>query len=339
MDSSKISNVHGYPVHYAFLFTFFAGFSTCIGALVVVSKRLVHLAQPSHLALALGMSAGVMIFISLVEIFNESLEKTRHHLVQTGQNHTKLESWEVEKLCSAHDFCKPKSVFISTICFVFGVGVIIFFDFIVHKISPNADHELNIEELTALNQETKPVSSNDNTEESNRGTLLTVNDHEAHTTKRDLLNRTGILTAIAIAIHNLPEGFAVFMTARENTKDVWLLAISIGLHNIPEGVAVAAPVYYAKRSKVQAFLWTLISAFAEPLGGLLCWLLFHQEPTPILIGIAYGVVVGMMVTISLKELLPTAHHFSNSKIKVASSVICGMLIMAFSIVLLELAGL
>jgi ZIP family zinc transporter len=153
------------------------------------------------------------------------------------------------------------------------------------------------------------------------------------------LNRTGMLTALAIAIHNLPEGIAVFMAAVKDKNFGIALAISIALHNIPEGIAVATPIYSATKSKRKALLYTFISALAEPLGGVFCWLIILYaakcELSPLLMGTLFGIVVGMMVTISVKELIPTALHFCPSKGKVTASILIGMGIMALSLILLD----
>jgi ZIP family zinc transporter len=160
------------------------------------------------------------------------------------------------------------------------------------------------------------------------------------------LNRTGILTAIAIGIHNLPEGIATYLGAIQDTRLGYALAIGIALHNIPEGVAVAIPVYFATGSRFKAFLWTFLSALAEPFGGFICWLIMRKKDKdqvetqnrPYLEGIIFGIIAGVMVTISLKELLPTAHQYCSHTNRVTLSVLGGMAIMAISLILFAYAG-
>jgi ZIP family zinc transporter len=171
--------------------------------------------------------------------------------------------------------------------------------------------------------------------------------HISHHTKEDIndeatkrtLNRTGIMTAIAIAIHNIPEGVATYTGAMKNTKLGVALAIAIALHNIPEGIAVATPVYFSTKSKLKAFLWTFLSALSEPIGGVIGWLIAGEGLNANINGVLLGLVAGLMVTISIKELIPTAYHFCPSKDKVTFSVLLGMCIMALSLILLDYAGI
>jgi ZIP family zinc transporter len=324
-----------------------AGLSTCIGGLVVFNKRLLHLAKPSTLGMALGMSAGVMIFISLVEIFKESVENFEKGF-STNKTNGLNETIKLNKTTFANEtrkadcdeICKGHSQLAATTFFIVGVAIIYLMDYIVGKISPEGDPSLDINELNALRQSNHQVDSNNEVDHVEVLNSNLKNKEINNCQAKQSLNRMGILTAVAIAIHNLPEGVAVFIAGRTELKLGVTLAISIALHNIPEGVAVAAPVYFATGSRLKAFLWTFVSALAEPLGGLLCLLILRNNNlNPIVEGVLFGIVAGMMVTISIKGLLPTAYQYCSSKDKITYSLLVGMLIMAVSLILLGYAGL
>jgi ZIP family zinc transporter len=315
----------GNKVALAFALNIAAGLATCIGGLVTFHKKLVSLANPSSIGIALGLSAGVMIFISLVEIFGESVESFE-------------EGFGGKKPNVCDTTCKGHSRALTTICFIIGAAIIFLLDFIVHKISPDMKHDLEVEELNALRQkfsQRDPENGLDAAETQNLSDQ--IQNREKQATRR-ALNRTGILTALAIAIHNLPEGIATFTGAMKDTKLGAVLAISIALHNIPEGIAVAAPVYFATGSKLKGLFYTFISALAEPLGGVFAWLIIKDGLNPYVNGTMFGLVVGMMVTISIKELIPTALRFCPSKSKITISMLVGMGIMALSLILFDYAG-
>jgi len=113
------------------------------------------------------------------------------------------------------------------------------------------------------------------------------------------------------------------------------LAIAIALHNIPEGVCVAMPVYYATGSKWRGFLWAFLSGISEPFGALMGWLVLRDRFGPLVYGISFGIIAGMMVFISLKELLPMAYKFDRTRSHVIIPIflVLGMVIMAASLLL------
>lgn len=148
------------------------------------------------------------------------------------------------------------------------------------------------------------------------------------------LHRMGILTGLAIGIHNFPEGLATFVATLSSPSLGAALAVAIALHNIPEGLCVAMPVYYATGSRVKGFLWAFLSGVSEPLGALLGWLVLQKLFGPLVYGITFGLIAGMMVYISLKELLPTAYRFDSTKGKLVSGcLVFGMVAMAASLIL------
>ncbi len=158
------------------------------------------------------------------------------------------------------------------------------------------------------------------------------NGPEATASRRRLL-RMGRFAALAIAIHNFPEGLATFLGALSNPRLGVSIAVAIAIHNIPEGLAVSAPVYFATRSRRTAFWVSFLSGVAEPLGGLLGYLLFRSFPNPLVFGLVFAAVAGVMVYVSLDELLPAARDYGDHHLAVGSLMV-GMAVMALSLVLL-----
>ena len=151
--------------------------------------------------------------------------------------------------------------------------------------------------------------------------------------QRSKLLRMGIFSALALFIHNFPEGLATFLGALENPKVGVSIAVAIAIHNIPEGLAVSAPVFFATRSRSKAFWASFLSGMAEPLGGLMGFFLFRSFPNPLIFGLVFAAVAGVMVYVSLDELLPAATGYGNHRLAI-TSLIAGMFVMAASLVLL-----
>jgi ZIP family zinc transporter len=147
------------------------------------------------------------------------------------------------------------------------------------------------------------------------------------------LVRMGLNTALAIGIHNFPEGLATFVGAMDDPAVGATLAIAIAIHNIPEGLCVAIPIFYATGDRRKAFLWAMLSGVTEPIGAFAGWLILANEMNDSMYGILFGLVGGMMVTICLHELLPTAHRYDKNDEVVTLSCIAGMGIMALSLCL------
>merc|ERR1712241_1620035 len=136
----------------------------------------------------------------------------------------------------------------------------------------------------------------------------------------------------------IPEGVATYIGAISDTRVGAALAIGVALHNIPEGIAVAAPVFFATGSRLKAFLWTFISGLAEPIGAILAWLIVGEGLNPHIVGIMFGIVCGMMVTISFKELIPNALKYHPEGNSVIISILSGMAVMALSLIVFAYAG-
>jgi ZIP family zinc transporter len=168
------------------------------------------------------------------------------------------------------------------------------------------------------------------------------NPHEAHRAeemeRRDLaagfnkLYRMGLFTALAIAIHNFPEGFATFMSALKDTKLGIAIAVALAIHNIPEGIAVSIPIFYATGSRKKAFVYSFLSGLAEPVGALVGYLILLSFLNDIVFGIVFASVAGIMVFISLDELLPAAREYGQYHLA-AYGLVAGMLVMALSLLL------
>lgn len=310
----------GHEVGVAFALNIAAGFATILGGMVIFHKSLVHLANPISLAIALSVSAGVMMFISLVEIFNESV-----HLLTEG-----LKTEDIsEATATGHGWLG------ATACFGVGIAIIYLVDIIVHKISPEHEHA----EMEILENIRESFHEHEKS-----GLSLETGTPNGQYFKMDeaakkSLQRMGVLSALAIGIHNMPEGIATYVGAVQNSSVGFSLAIGIGLHNIPEGIAVAAPIYFATGSRWRGIMWCAISAIAEPFGGLIAWLVIGDGMDPISEGILFGVVCGIMVCICVKELLPTAFKFANGRTHlVAVGMFVGMFIMVTSLTLFGYAG-
>jgi zinc transporter ZupT len=164
-----------------------------------------------------------------------------------------------------------------------------------------------------------------------------ANSRLSPTEEKKRLVRMGMTTASAIAIHNFPEGLATFVAALHDPVSGVVLAIAIGAHNIPEGLCVSLPMYYATGSRWKGFLWGVISGMAEPLAAILGWLVLANVVNEMAFAVLFALVSGMMIMISMKELLPTAHRYDPEDTVVTYCSIAGMGLMALSLVLFKVA--
>ena len=272
----------------ALLLTLIAGAATGIGGAMVLFKKKI---SSNFLAGALGLSAGVMIFISLAELFPEAqAEITAIGSVKYGEALTLL-------------------------AFFAGMGIIMLIDFLIPEYE-------NPHEASGLSLEAKTAAT---------GMLDQAGNAKA-------LHRLGLMSALAIAIHNFPEGIATFIGALNDPQMGGSITFAIAIHNIPEGIAVAIPIYYATKSKGKALLYATLSGFSELLGALLCigvTAIFGVELTgggPVF-PLILAAVAGIMIYISLDELLPTAEKYGKHHIAIAG-VISGMAIMGISLLII-----
>lgn len=146
------------------------------------------------------------------------------------------------------------------------------------------------------------------------------------------LLRTGMFTALAITIHNFPEGLAAFTSAMSGTSLGIAIAFAIAIHNIPEGIAVAIPVYCATGSRRKAIGLSLLSGLSEPLGALIGYAILMPFINDLVFGILFAGVAGIMVFISLDELLPTAREYGEHHLSIFG-LVGGMMVMAISLIL------
>lgn len=168
------------------------------------------------------------------------------------------------------------------------------------------------------------------------GQLPVPKSADATQAKPEELQKMGVMTGIAIALHNFPEGLATFVATLADEKLGIAIALAIAMHNIPEGVCVAFPVYYATGSRWKGFMWSFLSGVTEPIGGLLGYLvLYGNAMSDLAYGVLFGIVGGMMVYISLKELIPMALKYDPKDRVTMNCCFVGMAVMALSLVLFQ----
>ena len=176
-------------------------------------------------------------------------------------------------------------------------------------------------------------SVNEQIVKSIRGDKIRWIDEENKTETNDQkLLRLGLFSALALSIHNFPEGLATFLSALENPTYGISIASAIAIHNIPEGIAVAIPIYYATKNRKKAFLYSFLSGLTEPIGALIGYFVLLQFFDESIFGAIFASVAGMMVYISINELIPTANEYAGKKLSTYGIVI-GMFVMAVSLVL------
>jgi ZIP family zinc transporter len=258
------------------LLTLFAGLATGIGSLIAFFAKKTN---KKALSYSLGFSAGVMIYISFVELFAKSKSIL---IFKYG-----------EQLGTAQ-----------TVIFFF-IGIL--FIAIIDKLVPSTENPHEIRSLESMNKTPK---------------------------KDSRLMRVGLMTALAIGIHNFPEGIATFVAAMNNPTLGVAMAVAVAIHNIPEGIAVSIPIYQATGSKKKAFKLSFLSGLAEPIGAVLAYLILMPFLSEILLAYIFSIVAGIMVFISLDELLPAAREYGEHHISIYG-LISGMAIMALSLILLN----
>ncbi len=257
------------------LLTLGAGLATVIGSAIAFFTRRTN---KRLLSFSLGLSGGVMIYVSFVELFQQA------------------------QMTLAAEWGARMGGLVTVASFFVGILLI----GIIDRLVPSFE-----------------------------------NPHEAHMVeemaerpRNPRLMRVGVMTALVIGIHNFPEGIATFASAVEDPALGIAIAAAIAIHNIPEGIAVSIPVYYATGSRRKAFTLSLLSGLAEPVGALLAYLVLMPFMTPILMGCILAGVAGIMVFISIDELLPAAREYGEAHISIYG-VVAGMAVMAASLLLLN----
>ena len=150
-------------------------------------------------------------------------------------------------------------------------------------------------------------------------------------TTNNNLYKVGIISMLAIIIHNVPEGIATFISTTKSINLGLSLTLAIAIHNIPEGISISVPIYYATKSKFKAFSYTLVSALSEPLGALLTYLFLSPFINDNILGLLFSLIAGIMIQISLTELLPTSLKYNQSKIT-RNFFIIGIIFMLIKVV-------
>jgi zinc transporter, ZIP family len=262
---------------FAFGLTIFAGLSTGIGSAIAFFT---HHTNTRFLAVSLGFSAGVMIYVSFVEIFFKARESLTGVLGEQG------------------------GTWVTVGAFFSGILLIALID----KLVPSFE---NPHELRSV-EEMRPEPS----EIQNQNHLL----------------RTGLYTALAITIHNFPEGLATFTSALKDPALGISIAVAIAIHNIPEGIAVSVPIYFATKSRKKAFIYSFLSGLSEPVGALVGFLFLMRFFNDITFGILFAGVAGIMVYISLDELLPSAQKYGEHHLSIYG-LVAGMAVMALSLLM------
>ena len=310
------------------------------------------MSQPKILAVSLGIASGVMLYVSFVEIFVKANDAITLGTVGGGKKLSDGPNddgvYETEELGFVYPGEKLPNLY-TTLTFFGGCIIVMLLHKVVHFISPVTDaledpdvvekHD-HAEQEQEKDEEMVTSGGGGGGEEgavppnapSSSGNEPVVDTAEVMTEKQQKdLEKMGLLTALALALHNFPEGFATFIATLEEPSLGIALAVAIAIHNIPEGICVAMPVYYATGSKWKGFGWAFLSGLSEPIGGILGWLALRTVFTDLVFGIVFGMVGGMMVWIVLSELLPTAYNHDKSGKLVPPSLFAGMVVISASL--------
>ena len=290
--------------------TVFAGMATGIGsAIAFFAKRTNY----RFLSVSTGFSAGVMIYVSFVEILGKGLEAL------TAAYGATWGAW------------------INVAAFFAGMGLIGLIDALIPE--AGNPHEPHSKEARAALQREDGSQHTAPAEEHYHGSGPA--EAQARPADRDELMRMGLFTALAIGIHNFPEGLATFLAALREPGLGVAIAVAIALHNIPEGISVSVPIFYATGSRKKAFFYSALSGLAEPIGALIAYAairIFLSGDTgvipPEVMGILFGGVAGIMVYISLDELLPTSRAYGKGHDSLLG-LVAGMVVMALSLLLMK----
>lgn len=251
-----------------------AGLSTGLGGAVVAFAKGRH---RKLLAGGLGLSGGVMVYVSFVELFPDALERIGR---VTG------DQWGHVWTAAA---------------FFGGMGMIALIDAVV----PERENPHDAPGAVGSGEEIRHAE----------------------------LQRLGLMTALAVGIHNFPEGYATFVSGYEDWRMGLPIAVAIGLHNIPEGIAIAVPVLFATGDPRRAFVWALLSGLAEPIGALVGWLVLGAILDDLMMGVSLAAVAGIMVFISLDQLIPNSRRYDAGHVPMYG-LVAGMAVMAVTLALL-----
>ncbi|MGC9523831.1 MAG: zinc transporter ZupT, partial [Anaerolineae bacterium] len=289
--------------------TIFAGMATGIGSILAFFVKRTNY---RFLSISTGFSAGVMLYVSFVEIF------------------FKGEAGLVEA------YGDPLGHWVNVLSFFGGIALI----GVIDNLIPAAEnpHETHSQDVAALFQENCiPLPQY----RAAAATAERTPDEQPQEGEESELMRMGLFTALAIAIHNFPEGLATFLAALQDPGLGTAIAIAIALHNIPEGISVSVPIYYATGNRQKAFTYSLLSGLSEPVGAIIAYIVLRLlvggasgAIPPQVMGVLFGGVAGVMVYISLDELLPTSRAYGKGHDSLFG-LIAGMIVMAVSLLLMR----
>jgi zinc transporter, ZIP family len=293
----------------AFGLTLFAGLATGIGSILAFTAKRTNY---RFLSITTGFSAGVMLYVSFVEILLKGSEALEEAYGATTGN------W------------------INVAAFFGGILLIGLIDNLIP--AAKNPHESRSElARSTLTKEEQPLPTGELAIQAGIKVAEVSKDKELE--QKNLL-RMGLFTALAIGIHNFPEGLATFLAALEDPGLGVAIAIAIALHNIPEGISVSVPIYYATGNRKKAFLYSFFSGLAEPVGALVAYFLLRLFISadnggfpPQIMGILFAMVAGIMVYISLDELLPTSRAYGKGHDSLLG-LIGGMAVMALSLLIM-----
>jgi ZIP family zinc transporter len=279
---------------FALLLTLLAGLSTTIGCVI---SFFVKEPSPRFISLIMGFSAGVMILISFVELLQEGINTMG---------------------------------FFTGLLFFF-VGM-----FIMLLIDVSISHRYEFESLHILYEEINNHNNKKDDSVSQHSKSHHVGHHQhrhGHYRYQEKLEKTSLLVFLGIFIHNIPEGIATFVATINRIELGILLAIAIALHNIPEGIAVSVPIYASTKNRKKAFLWSFLSGISEFIGAVVVGLFFYPFINDFSLGAMLAIVAGLMVYISLDELLPVAHSLGKEHMAILG-IMLGMIVMTLSLILI-----
>ena len=277
---------------FALLLTLLAGLSTTIGCII---SFFVKEPSPRFISLIMGFSAGVMILISFVELLQEGI--------------------------------KTMGLFTGLLFFFVGM-------FIMLLIDVSISHRYEFETLHILYEEINNHNNNnknsfiENSKPRQRGHHQHRHGHYRY---KEKMEKTSLLVFLGIFIHNIPEGVATFVATINRIELGILLAIAIALHNIPEGIAVSVPIYASTKNRRKAFLWSFLSGISEFIGAVVIGLVFFPFIDDFALGAMLAVVAGLMVYISLDELLPVSHSLGKEHMAILG-IMLGMIVMTLSLI-------
>lgn len=236
------------------------------------------------MALSLSFAAGIMIYVSFMEMLPEGIHLLEDYMGERG--HSIAIAW-----------------------FFGGMFITAILEIIVHKYA-GGFHDHNHEH-----------SHNHN------------HNHGNHSQNEEHLSKLGVLSALAIAIHNIPEGLALFTAGLKDITLALPIAAAVIIHNIPLSVAISVPLYYSTGSRKKAFLYTLLVGLCQPLGAILGYMVLSQGFNDLLVGILFSIVAGTMVFVALDEMLPSSQKYEDHHLSIYGAIF-GMIVMAVSLAFL-----